>query len=667
MSAEVAHRAVDLLVAESKSARTLGILFFGGEPMMGFRTIKSVVEYAEQIASEHHKRFVYSMTTNGTLFTEANLAFLKAHNCSPLLSLDGIREVHDAHRKTRGGKGSFDLVMRGLPMLLKYFPNAEVRVTPHPDTVSRLYDSLRFLLSLGLRHFIIGPAHGVKWSHDDHRTFYEQMVRIIALQRRMEVEGDPFVLINFDRPRRNRGWGCRAGYGYIAVAADGTIYPCSYFIGQEELRDRTCMGDVWYGLNRPKVRAEFLLVNQQRLSRCQVCVHKDSCGGGCPGANFTMTGSLISPSSNHCREMGIFSRLWKFSVMYFSRGRGFGHATKDMTIVDELYKIYPGLTVQFVSYAKGAQALKKGGHKVISLELPERNPFFETTAKVVDLIRHHRPALVISHEEFAALPVAQYFGIPTVFITHWFLKSEDFAMRTLSYADTIIFIEREGIFEVPPYLADKVRYVGPVLRSFSYRKEDREQARRELGINPETKVVLVAPGAAWSEAVVPTFDLVFPAFEQMPFSNKLLLWLAGEDEASLRSKVDGRCDVVIKGTDWQIDRLMVASDLALTKSSYTTMCELDTLGIPSIALLHGHNPIDEIYAKRFPTVVPLELRTLSPEALSQTMESLLRTLPLVTSPCSPECHDLPSGAVQAAQVIVQFLSQVSHSSARSES
>ena len=48
------------------------------------------------------------------------------------------------------------------------------------------------------------------------------------------------------------------------------------------------------------------------------------------------------------------SLVAEISTLFFSRGRGRGHAIPDLEIVRELAQITDAITVQFVSYATGA-------------------------------------------------------------------------------------------------------------------------------------------------------------------------------------------------------------------------------------------------------------------------------------------------------------------------
>ncbi|MCS7264886.1 MAG: hypothetical protein NZ805_08655 [Armatimonadetes bacterium] len=341
----------------------------------------------------------------------------------------------------------------------------------------------------------------------------------------------------------------------------------------------------------------------------------------------------------------------KKSILWFSRGHGFGHVIKDLSIAKKLQEIDPEISILFVSYAHGAQVLEHNPYPFFDLHLPTNNPFFETLVRAGRLIHACRPTVVISHEEFAALPIARLFNIPALFITHWFLEPEHFLMQSLACADQILFIEECGQFSVPPYLVGKVRYVGPVLRSFNYTLKDKPLARQELKIANDTVVISVFPGVC-SETIAPAFQLVLEAFDILPFQKKMLIWIGGSDTTRLQKRVSNRADVLVKKSDWQIDRLMVATDLAITKANYTTVLELDALGVPSIALLHGHNPIDEIYAKQRKTVTPLDLYSLSAEALAQTVESILRC-PLPPDPS--RINALTKGAERAAQFIKEFM------------
>ena len=90
------------------------IVWQGGEPtLMGLDFFRRSVELAERHLRPG-QRAAYSIQTNGTLVDSDWAAFFREHECLVGGSIDGPREVHDAYRVNKGGKGSFDQVMRGL-------------------------------------------------------------------------------------------------------------------------------------------------------------------------------------------------------------------------------------------------------------------------------------------------------------------------------------------------------------------------------------------------------------------------------------------------------------------------------------------------------------------------------------------------------------------------
>ena len=72
-----------------------------------------------------------------------------------------------------------------------------------------------------------------------------------------------------------------------------------------------------------------------------------------------------------------------------------------------------------------------------------------------------------------------------------------------------------------------------------------------------------------------------------------MVWVAGADEELLLEKSQTCEGLVVRGYEWQIDRVMIAGDLAITKANRKTVLELESLGIPSIAISPATNPIDD--------------------------------------------------------------------------
>ncbi|WP_312472097.1 anaerobic sulfatase maturase [Neobacillus sp.] len=103
------------------SQDTLEIVFAwqGGEPLLiGLDFFLNVVTLQKKYA--HGKHITNTIQTNGTLITEQWCEFFSAQHFLVGLSLDGPEHIHNRYRMDRGGKPTFELVMKALSLLKKH-------------------------------------------------------------------------------------------------------------------------------------------------------------------------------------------------------------------------------------------------------------------------------------------------------------------------------------------------------------------------------------------------------------------------------------------------------------------------------------------------------------------------------------------------------------------
>jgi hypothetical protein len=161
-----------------------------------------------------------------------------------------------------------------------------------------------------------------------------------------------------------------------------------------------------------------------------------------------------------------------------------------------------------------------------------------------------------------------------------------------------------------------------VLRDFKYHKEDRERARQELGIGSEFTVVSVLPGS-WTEQRAPIFDLLVAAFHRLERAEKLLYWVAGDDFSALGGRARGMPDVLVLKKHWPLEQLIVATDLVITKGNRVTVTEAAQLGVPSISLSHGLNPVEDFIVPRTKSDLALRVKGIDVGFLAKCLEDVL--------------------------------------------
>lgn len=315
MGLSLAEKAVDLLVRESAGVKTLTLLFFGGEPLLEFGLIQRIIDYANSRYPE--KDFHYSATTNGTLLTGPILQQCKDYRLNLLLSIDGDSEAHDRFRRTKNGKGSFGMVADKLTLLKEYQPWVGARMTVHPALVSRLSQGIEHLHSLGVNQFLISPAEGgdcaKQWSEELWTLYEHQLRKVRCFCSEVRDRGGHIRVSTLEECKpideSKRLWGCRAARNTVAVSPTGNLYPCSRFIGMQDIRVGFKLGHVTSGMRAHGVRKSFLEFELACRKQCAECASAEYCIGGCPAINVEETGSIFIPAKTQCASAAMSKRL----------------------------------------------------------------------------------------------------------------------------------------------------------------------------------------------------------------------------------------------------------------------------------------------------------------------------------------------------------------------
>jgi len=113
MSWTTARDAIDYYLAKTKNP-TIG--FFGGEPLLRIDFIKKCIEYTNLKASSPVK---YDLSTNALLLSEEIIDFFAEYRVGVGISIDGPQIIHDRHRVTTFGKGTFEQVIAKVKMARK--------------------------------------------------------------------------------------------------------------------------------------------------------------------------------------------------------------------------------------------------------------------------------------------------------------------------------------------------------------------------------------------------------------------------------------------------------------------------------------------------------------------------------------------------------------------
>ena len=300
MSLEVGKKALDFLVANSGNRVNLEVDFFGGEPTMNWQVVKDLVEYGRSLEEPHHKKFRFTLTTNGVLLNDEILEFANREMSNIVLSIDGRKEVNDKMRPFRGGQGSYDTIV---PKFLKVAEsrkqtNYYVRGTYTHGNLDFSKDVLH-LADLGFEQISVEPgvAQPEDWyaiKEEDIPALKEEYDKLAVelIKRRKEGRGFNFFHFMIDLEGgpcvAKRLSGCGSGTEYLAVTPWGDLYPCHQFVGQEAF----LMGNVYDGIVNTALRDEFKCCNVYAKEKCKKCFAKFYCSGGCAANSYNFHGNI---------------------------------------------------------------------------------------------------------------------------------------------------------------------------------------------------------------------------------------------------------------------------------------------------------------------------------------------------------------------------------------
>lgn len=331
MSWEVAKQAIDYILGHEEEFKEESVIwdFIGGEPFLEIDLIDKICDYlkTEMYRLNHHwfNSYRFSFSTNGINYhTEKVQNFIKKNyeHLSIGITIDGTRRKHDLNRiwktsdmergimpKPEEEHGSYDDVVKNIPLWLEQFPGAGTKVTISSADIPYITESVLHLYSLGIHEVNINCVFEDVWKEGDDRLLEEQLMQLADAIIDGEYYKDyacSFFSESIGKPMdpklENNNW-CGAGR-MLAVDAAGMFYPCTRF-AQYSLREKKAwvIGNVREGINKNRLRP-FLTLDRctQSPKECIDCEVASGCAW-CQGENYdaAYTDTIYQRSTAICK------------------------------------------------------------------------------------------------------------------------------------------------------------------------------------------------------------------------------------------------------------------------------------------------------------------------------------------------------------------------------
>lgn len=306
MTFETAKKAIDIGISSVNGKdQSLGVIFFGGEPLLKRDLIKQCIAYCREAEEKTGQMFHYKITTNGTLLDEEFLTDELTGEVFVALSHDGIPAAQDAHRRSADGEGTFDKLESKIKMLLRNKPYSPVMMVTNPDTVPFYAESVKYLYQKGFRYLICSLNYSADWTEKDIKALKKQYLNLADWYIEQTLAERKFYYSPFEVkiashvfPGSCKADRCELGRTQISVAPNGRLFPCVQFVGDGSLTEY-CIGNVDDGIDEA-ARQRLYENNAEEKTTCVECAIRERCNHYCGCLNLATTGSLDTVSPVQC-------------------------------------------------------------------------------------------------------------------------------------------------------------------------------------------------------------------------------------------------------------------------------------------------------------------------------------------------------------------------------
>ena len=312
--------------------KDITIEFQGGEPLLNWKVIKFIIDYAKNKKKQKKKNLFFCLVTNLTFMTSDRLQYLLKNNVSICSSLDGPEVLHNNNRISMGKGSSYSTTVKRIENIqkkikkrkkYKYKINALVTITKSSLTYPK--EIIDEYVGLGLEAIHLRPVNPfglhrdvwnrVKFSPEDFFDFYRRALDYVI---QLNLEGKFFfertasvfltkILTSRDPNFLDLRSPCGAGIGQLAYNFNGDVYTC------DEGRMLSRIGDESFKLANVKENSYKDFINSEvtkticiascldSLPQCSQCVFKPYCGV-CPIYNYSTSGNIFAVGFNEkCR------------------------------------------------------------------------------------------------------------------------------------------------------------------------------------------------------------------------------------------------------------------------------------------------------------------------------------------------------------------------------
>jgi len=301
MSFDIAKESLEYLLTRRDifSEDSVILDFIGGEPLLEIETIEKICNYFKfrsfELDHPWFDRYRISLSSNGLLYDNTRVQKFIAKNRNHVslgISIDGTKQKHDNQRIYPNGTGSYDIVVKKIPLWLQQFPNASTKVTISHEDLPFVSESVLHLCELGIKNININCVFEPVWKENDEKIFEEELIKLadsFITNKLYQNHFCSFFSRTIGKPIQSTQNWCGVGR-MLAIDPNGNFFPCVRFAPYSLTnKSARCVGNIKTGIDKNKLRP-FLSLDLpfQSEQECIECEVATGCSW-CQGANYDLS------------------------------------------------------------------------------------------------------------------------------------------------------------------------------------------------------------------------------------------------------------------------------------------------------------------------------------------------------------------------------------------
>ena len=267
---------VKSILEEKKDLKIFRLSFFGGEPLLAFEEVKTIIEGISRLCKEKEVSLTVSFTTNGYLLDEEKITWLRPYRASFQITLDGGSDHHNKTRFEKGGVPSFDRILSHIVRCVENTMFVTLRInftTKNIDSASEIVEKLKDVPAENRQYLCVDFQR--VWQ-DGGRAVDETYNKARNFRRKLQELGYDVSNNRILNGVRSSCYGDKKNY--LLVNYNGDVFCCT----AREFSEDNRMGRLLsVGVEWDFVKRERHLASKFSQTVCQDCRIAPLCGGGC--------------------------------------------------------------------------------------------------------------------------------------------------------------------------------------------------------------------------------------------------------------------------------------------------------------------------------------------------------------------------------------------------